>query len=164
MIISVRPAKVADAMSACTAVCRSIERCCVQDHRNDPERLAAWLRNKTPENFERWVSSDQHFCAVAEAGATLVGFAMCSHDELLLCYVVPEALRQGVGRTLVQAAEQRAASAGSTALQLESTRTALAFYQRHGYGRCGPPALFAGMEGYPMVKRLTPQRPQPGPR
>jgi GNAT superfamily N-acetyltransferase len=154
MNFSVRRARPEDAESACVAVRRSIEQCCVEDHQGDPERIAIWLHNKTPENFLAWIQGEKQICVVAEESSSVVGFGMSSTDEVLLCYVVPEALHRGVGRAVLGSLERLAAASGASALRLESTRTAMAFYGRNGFESCGPPVVFAGMEGYPLSKRL----------
>src|SRR3990167_9410302 len=61
----------------------------------------------------------------------------------------------GVGRAVRQAMERWAVAAGLTGLRLESTRTALPFYERHGFKASGPATTFAGMEGQPMSKRRS---------
>jgi GNAT superfamily N-acetyltransferase len=44
-----------DAQEACPVLRRSIIELCAADHGHDPELLAAWLANKTPENFAAWM-------------------------------------------------------------------------------------------------------------
>lgn len=46
--MKIRDAVAEDAIEACEALRRSITELCVADHRNDPDLLANWLRNKTP--------------------------------------------------------------------------------------------------------------------
>lgn len=154
MSFSVRRAKWEDAQVACSVVRRSIEECCHDDHRGNPDRLEAWLKNKTPGNFLGWIQSDELFCAVVEEESRVVGFGMSSTDEVLLCYVVPEALHRGAGKAMLQSIENWAVTSDTFALRLVSTRTATAFYRRNGFENCGPVAVFAGMEGYPLSKRL----------
>ncbi len=84
----------------------------------------------------------------------MVGFALLTQDKLALCYVVPQALHQGVGRALLLAAEAGARQACIAALVLESTRTAEAFYRRHGYEPAGAVQAWAGLQAQPMCKRL----------
>lgn len=142
------------AEAAYTAIRRSITHCCVLDHANDPVILAAWLVNKTPENLAAWMSAPAAVAWGAYRGDTMVGFALLSRATLALCYVMPEALHHGVGRALLQHVEAHAREVGLAALELESTRTAEAFYRRHGYVPHGAVQMWAGLQAQPMRKVL----------
>ncbi|MDR7150394.1 GNAT superfamily N-acetyltransferase [Hydrogenophaga palleronii] len=160
MTIHVRQARPEDAAAACRVVRNAIEQCCAEDHEGDPARMDAWLRNKTPENFVTWIQRDDLYCVVAGGKADVIGFGMASAaGELLLCYVAPAVLHQGVGKALLQEIEQWASAAGLTELRLESTKTALAFYKRNDFVACGPAVSFAGMAGHPMRKVLPDAAP-----
>eukprot|EP01041_Mallomonas_annulata_P036195 gene36195-59252_t len=86
----------------------------------------------------------------------MVGFALLVRATLAPCYVVPEALHQGVGRALLQHVEVHARKAGLAILDLESTRTAEHFYRRHGYVPHGAVQTWAGLKAQPMRKRRCP--------
>jgi GNAT superfamily N-acetyltransferase len=162
----VRRAQAIEAAQACDVVRQSITHCCALDHRHDPAVLAAWLANKTADHLAAWMAAPHAMAwgayrgvglgadRGAEAGSTMVGFALLTQDKLALCYVVPQALHQGVGRALLLAAEAGARQAGIAALVLESTRTAEAFYRRHGYEPAGAVQAWAGLQAQPMCKRL----------
>lgn len=161
MNIGSRIAPSADAGSVCHVLVRSITECCAEDHRDDPALLHLWLHNKTPDNVRAWLDAPECFAIVAEVGRSIVGFAIASGNQIALCYVVPEALHTGVGKAMLQAMEVHAAGSGIQTLQLESTRTAKAFYLRNGFVSAGPPVFAFGMEGQPMAKRLEQSRMQP---
>jgi len=57
MTFNVRRASPEDAEAVCNAVRISIEECCAEDHEGVAERLHAWLKNKSPENFRTWIQS-----------------------------------------------------------------------------------------------------------
>ena len=154
MIQEVRSATVADDIAICEVIRRSIAECCFADHRGEPTVISAWLENKTPENVVTWIQSPNSIAVVAIQEGGLVGFALATGDELALCYVLPEALHQGVGRQLLSAIEARSIAHGIAILRLESTITALQFYLRNGFIPSGPAQLWAGMAGQPMVKHL----------
>lgn len=156
MHIEIRTATASDTDSICEVIRRSISECCVADHMNDPVVLSAWLENKTPEHAAAWVQSANATAVVAVHGNRLVGFALSTGDALALCYVVPEALHQGIGKALLQAIESGTLSQGIRTLRLESTRTAQGFYVRNGFVVSGLPQVWAGVEGLPMVKALMP--------
>ena len=71
--LEVRPAEVSDAVAACTVLRRSIAECCVEDHRQDPAILAAWLGNKTPEMVASWFASPTNYSVVAVQDGVVVG-------------------------------------------------------------------------------------------
>lgn len=145
----------ADAAEAACAVTRqSITHCCVLDHANDATILTAWLANKTPENLAAWMAAPGAAAWGAYRGETMVGFALRAQATLALCYVVPEALHQGVGRALLVQVEAHAREVGLATLDLESTRTAEPFYRRHGYVPQGVVQTWAGLQAQPMRKRL----------
>lgn len=150
-IVTVGPS-VAEA--ACDVVRQSITHCCALDHHHDPAILAAWLSNKTPENVAAWISAPDAHAWGAYRGKATIGFALLTHATLALCYVLPQALHQGVGRALLQAAEARARAAGVAVLGLESTRTAAAFYRRNGFEPVGEAQAWAGLQAQPMRKVL----------
>ncbi|PJI97033.1 acetyltransferase (GNAT) family protein [Acidovorax sp. 69] len=142
------------AQAACTVVRQSITHCCTLDHHNDTTILATWLANKTPENLAVWISAPGAMAWGAYRGDTMVGFALLARSTLALCYVVPEALHQGVGRALLLEAEAQSRTWGLVALGLESTRTAEDFYRRHGYEPDGALQAWAGLQAQPMRKVL----------
>ncbi|WP_010457785.1 GNAT family N-acetyltransferase [Acidovorax radicis] len=140
------------AQAACTVVRQSITHCCALDHHHDTTILNAWLANKTPENLAAWITAPDATAWAAYCGEAMVGFALLTRTTLALCYAVPEALHQGVGRALLREAEARARELGLAALELESTRTAEAFYRRNGYEPAGAVQSWAGLQAQPMRK------------
>lgn len=132
----IRAASDKDAEQAVEVLRRSIMEVCVADHRNDAPTLERWLRNKTPERFHIWRSAPDNFMAVAVARdtQTICGLgAVRQSGDLDLCYVHPSWQRHGIGRGLLLALEAQAREWRLPALQLVSTLTARAFYERHGY-------------------------------
>lgn len=142
------------AAHACTVIRQSITHCCAIDHHNDAAILSAWLSNKTPENLAAWIAAPGAAAWGAYRGQAMVGFALLTRATLALCYVVPEALHQGVGRSLLLKAEAHARREGVITLSLDSTRTAEAFYRRNGYEPSGPTQAWAGLVAQPMRKHL----------
>lgn len=153
-LTAVRPVVADDAADACTVVRQSITHCCALDHHNDADILGAWLSNKTPENLAAWIAAPGAAAWGAYRGQAMVGFALLTRSTLALCYVVPEALHQGVGRALLLKAEAHARREGVITLSLDSTRTAEAFYRRNGYEPSGPVQAWAGLVAQPMRNHL----------
>src|SRR5574343_1734661 len=111
--LEVRPAEVSDAVAACTVLRRSIAECCAQDHKQDPAILAAWLGNKTPEMVASWFASPTNYSVVAVQDGVVVGVALLTGaGKLALCYLLPEARGQGVGKALLERVEAQACSWG----------------------------------------------------
>lgn len=99
MNVNTRKATTEDAQAACIVLRRSITECCVEDHHNNPELLAAWLQNKTPENVSAWFASNENFSVVAVSGEQVVGVGLLTKNgNLALCYALPEVRFTGVGK------------------------------------------------------------------
>ena len=152
----IRIATADDATKACAVLRQSITECCIQDHRNDPALIDAWLRNKTLENVAAWIDNPQFDSVVATAKSEILGFALSQHDEITLCYVLPDVRFTGVGKAMLHTLEVLARQRGVAVLRLDSTLTANAFYRRNGFASTGPTRLIFGMPALPMSKALFP--------
>lgn len=133
---------------------------CAPYYNNDDEILAQWLANKTPANVRRWIESDRSYCVVAVNGEGLVvGFASISGSEIMLNYVLPEALHQGIGKAMLQALETQAIASGIEEIEVVSTIPAKAFYERNGYVPNGAPRHVGRIIGdFPLVKAMPHSR------
>src|SRR5262245_14278205 len=163
MPITVRQATVDDAAGACDAIRRSIVELCHADHGGDETFLTRWLSNKTVENVARWISQRRHFVVAEEAGKILGAAAMLDSGKVILNYVAPEARFRGVSKALMQALEDRARADGVAECSVESSQTALRFYQSLGYVRTdlSYPLKLTGSPAIVLVKRLqTPDPPR----
>jgi GNAT superfamily N-acetyltransferase len=137
---SIRRAVPEDANVAIAVIRDSITRLCVAEHENDPLTLEPWLRNKTADNFARWIDSADNHIVVAELDSTIAGVAsLRGGSEIQLCYVAPDRKRLGVGTALLVALETQARASGSEKLSLNSTTGARSFYEHNGYSPSGPP-------------------------
>jgi GNAT superfamily N-acetyltransferase len=134
----IRRARNQDAAAACDVLRRSITELCRPDHGDDPALLDRWLANKTVENVRRWVAGT--YMVVAEVDGDIAGVAaMTDSGHVVLNYVAPRFRFRGVSKALLRRLEHVAAELGCTAVTLESTRTAYAFYRAAGYrGAAGP--------------------------
>lgn len=78
------------------------------------------------------------YILVAEDGRGIVGFAGLENSgHLSMLYVRPDAGRQGVGSSLLQALTERARSLGLTRLYAEASALSLPVFLRCGYVQCG---------------------------
>jgi GNAT superfamily N-acetyltransferase len=129
-----RRATVEDGPQAIEVLRRSIMELCVEDLDGDPERLDAWLANKTLADWSVWIKAPRATVFVAEEGDVIVGVgAVRSDGEVLLNYVSPDARFRGVSTALLAALEREAAARGAVAMTLTSTRTARRFYLARGF-------------------------------
>jgi len=136
--MQVRPAQIVDADDAIEVVRQSIQRLCERDHKGDPATLSLWLSNKTAENMRRWIDTHAVFVAIDEE--RIVGVAAVRADGyVLLNYVAPEARFRGASKSLIDEIEIWASGRGIECLALDSTATALRFYQSNGWTRAGQP-------------------------
>ncbi len=138
--VSVRRAAPEDAESAIAVVRDSITGLCVADHENDPVTLESWLRNKTTDNFARWITGADNHVVVAEVDSVIGGVAsLHARGEIQLCYVSPGRQRVGIGRALLVALEAAAKARGLPKVVLKSTSGARSFYEHNGYAPSGDP-------------------------
>ena len=152
----IRDAEPEDAAAACEVLRRSILELCAADHGDDPQILARWLRNKTPEDVRAWIDRPDATLLVAIETDAIVAVGMVTDTgELLLNFVSPDARFRGVSRTLLKALEARASARGAAVCRLESTETARRFYRSNGYVETGAATQkFEARSGYRMTKSL----------
>jgi GNAT superfamily N-acetyltransferase len=92
-----------------------------------------WRENRIAEVF---IDQVWAFCLVAVSGGEIAGFAHLSSDEVTSLHVDPSAKRQGIGRSLMAAAETQLRSHGYGRLRVETEEfntPAHAFYAALGY-------------------------------
>ena len=136
-----RPAQPHDAPEIARLLRRSITELCAADHGNDPDILARWLANKTPESVAAWLAAPGQRVVVAEVDGRMVGVAGAREDgSVLRNYAAPGFTRRGVGTALMADLEAWMRARGAREARLESTLTARPFYQAVGYREHAPPA------------------------
>ena len=154
--IEIRRAGPDDAQAACDLLRRAIAEGCEEDHRDRPGLLDTWLGNKTPATVATWFATASNHAVVAERGGQLVGLALLTQaGKLALCYVLPEAMRTGVGRALLAAVEAQARAWCIGKLHLHSPASAAGFFARHGYANAGKEKACFGLECDFMWKSLA---------
>ena len=155
MNATLRKAEAEDAEEACKVLCRSIQECCHEDHRDDPAILKSWLANKTPENIRSWFQSPG-YSIVADLEGRLVGVGMLSAGgRIMLCYIVPEMRFQGLGAKILKKLEHEALKRGLQVLQVGSTKTAHDFYKRNGYRDTNVAKSAFGLKAMEMEKNFN---------
>ena len=136
-MFKIREAVEKDASDACAVLIRSIKEVCAKDYPND-EFMAEWLENKTPENIKLWINHPETYEVVCvDENDKVVGFsAITLSGEILLNYLVPEALYKNNGKAMLAALENRVIKNGVENIRVSSSITAKDFYERNGFSRC----------------------------
>jgi putative acetyltransferase len=103
-----------------------------------PEIRHDWSPPLTAERIDSYLRSEaraEETTLVAVVDARIVGFAsiVATLGELRAVYVRPDVGRRGVGGMLLNAVEQLARDRGVEELHLDSSLTAVRFYEKHGY-------------------------------
>lgn len=156
MSILVRPARPADVPAMSRVLTASIIELCAADHGNDPEAIAAWTRNKTPDGVATMLANTNLLMFVAEASGKIgaVG-AVTPTGEIALNYVAPDMRLLGLSKALLARLEAELLSLGFAEGRLEATMTARRFYESAGWQADGPQASGRVVNGYPMKKALA---------
>jgi len=157
-MFAVRPAERRDAEAAVDVVRRSITESCTADHRGDADTLAKWLSNKTVQHFVSWLANEDNYCVIAEVRGLLSGVGLLQRSgEIVLFYLDPSAQRQGIGKAIHSALEEKAKTWGLPKLKLDSTLLACPFYESLGYRATGAARpRFGVLQSYPYEKTLQP--------
>ena len=154
--IDVCQAQVSDAAEACRVLRRSISEVCGPDYGHDPDIMAEWLANKTPESVTAWIEDPINVSVVAKHGDEVIGFAVLRENTILLNYVAPEYLRRGAGRLMLAALERHAIADGLTELRCVSTITARSFYEAGGFEAAGEATCLGNVIGeFPLRKCIA---------
>ncbi len=122
-----------------------------------PQEIEVWLARKSPEKEEARIGAGEVYVCIGDDEA-LLGYGSRTGDRIAALYVAPDRQGQGVGSMLLEQLERDAIAEGIEVLELNSTLTAVGFYQYHGYEALGRTQCFeAGgqtLEAVAMQKRL----------
>lgn len=153
----IREAQAADAEAMAGILVRSIREICGPAYGNDKRVIGLWCANKTPTMMTRMLADPGYFSVVAETPDGLRGLGMLDRQgEIVLCYVLPEVLYQGVGKGILIALEKKARELGFKQLKLKSTLNAVPFYARNGYRPQGDYEMFLGqIPCLPLTKDIS---------
>lgn len=153
LMVTVRQADPGDVPAMSRVLIDSITELCAADHDNDPARLAAWTRNKTPEGVTAMLANPRNRLFVAELdGAVVAVGAISDGGQITLNYVAARARFRGVSKAMLAALEAELIVLGFGEGRLEATATAREFYQAAGWVADGPQATGRMVNGYPMKK------------
>lgn len=137
--MTLRRATVFDVFDLSRVLIRSITQLCRADHRDDPQAIAKWTANKTPDSIRDWIKGGAHIWLAEHAGqvAAVGGLREC---DITLLYIDPDHTGLGIGSAMLNRLEAELIASGQSEARLEATRTAQEFYERHGWrltGQCG---------------------------
>ncbi len=98
-----------------------------------PSQLSAWRGNRSAASYAAPIANGAIIVAVESD--TMIGFGQLSVADASVeaVYVLPARTREGVGKRLLSALEQRACSYGLVQLSLDASLNAEAFYAACGY-------------------------------
>ena len=156
-MVSIRQITDGDAETLSKVLCASIRELCSADHKNDPEVIARWIANKTPEHMAQWIADPHLTLVLAERDEQPAGVGCISDQgEVLLNYVAPAHRFCGVSFAILAHLEAALAERGITKARLTSSETAHRFYRRAGWMDAGESPIVLGLRGFPMEKSLQP--------
>lgn len=116
------------------------------------ERLQPLIDYFTPAKVAA-LAAERH-CLVAEADGRVVGTAALDGDEVVTCFVHPDAQGAGVGTQLLSALEGVARGAGARRLCVQASLRGAPFYARRGFMAVGEQVEGVAGPHVPMAKLL----------
>ena len=128
---------------------------CHADHRGDAAAIADWAGDGSAEKFLKLLAQPGMVLLVAERDDVIVGLGARAGQLVTLNYVDPAQRFSGVSKAIMAALERGMVEDGFDSARLNSTITAMQFYDSLGWRRQGEP-LPDGSR--PMRKTLA--RPQ----
>lgn len=134
MTITILPAKAQHAPIILKLRCASITELCYADHGGEVEALDEWANNKTLDDMLTLIESLDCHMIVAKLNDEIAGMGSVNqHGRILMNYVDPEFRFKGVSKAIMAALEDYIRSGGRQQASLESSKTALEFYQSCGW-------------------------------
>jgi putative acetyltransferase len=123
----------------------SVERLCCGDY--SAEQIAMWLDGRDPSTYIDAVRKGTMW--VAE-GDRILGFVATDGIEVTKLFVAGDCAFAGVGRQLLHTALNHIAATGAVTAYLESTRTAVKFYEKSGFHVVGHGVFTRGNSAIPL--------------
>ena len=154
-MIAVRPAVEADIEAMSAVMTASVAELCGADHHDDPDNIAAWVSNRTPQGVAKMLANPRQSFFVAEREGEVAAVGAVNRDGVVIFnYVSPAHRFQGVSRALLKHLEEVLRDWGHAEGKLTSTITAHRFYLDAGWSDDGAPDTTGFAVSYPMRKRL----------
>jgi putative acetyltransferase len=149
--MDIRKATVDDALSIMQLHERSVLELCRDDY--TPEQLKDWLSISTLERYQ--IRLERHRAYLAEQDGKMIGYVRWHPETNELCsiFVDPDFVRQGVATKLMEVAEKDAKDRGVEELWLDSSLTAVPFYEAIGWNYVEQ-SMHGTLECVKMTKKL----------
>ena len=126
-----RPFVPGDTPALCELYAQSIDELCAEDY-DDEQRLAWISRAADGRAFGQRLAA--MVTLVVKVDSDCGGFAALKDNTVLeMLYVNPHYAGEGIGTALAEAVERIAAGRGSTEITVESSDTAVPFFEQRGY-------------------------------
>lgn len=129
-MLTIRRAERSDAEAAFDIRTRAILHQCSAAY--TPEQLRLWTEIPLTEKYRNWVEKDYHL-ACLDGVPIATGFINFQTGELGALFVLPDHMRQGIGKVMIHHFERLASEAGLGQVNLEATLNAFEFYRRCGF-------------------------------
>jgi GNAT superfamily N-acetyltransferase len=158
----IRKAKPGEESAIHEAHMRSIREVCIKDH--GEEEVRGWGNRPLGNRWTQAIKEDHVWVVVLQKKICGQGYLKISETNgektarIHGLYLTPEVLHKGVGFKLANLMIEKAKESGATAVTLDSSLTAHAFYKRLGFNDCGPMERTdiggSFVRGYPMILKL----------
>ncbi|AHD02303.1 GNAT family acetyltransferase [Leisingera methylohalidivorans DSM 14336] len=152
--MQIRPATVFDVFAMSQVLIASIRDLCRADHGGDAAKIADWTADKSPAHIRSWIDGPGRYWLAERGGSAEAVGGLDPDGAVSLLYVSPNAAGRGSGSVLLGHLEAELRRADHSDGRLNATRTALGFYQHHGWQRVDAPEGCCGTSGVPMRKPL----------
>lgn len=149
----IRRARLEDQTAIHEAHMRSIREVCIKDH--GEEEIRGWGYRTVGERWKKPIQ--QGTVWVIERYELIYGVAYIDVQPVVnlqpahihALYLVPEALKQGLGSMMLGMMCEEAREHGAKSITLDSSLTAYRFYKHHGFQEYGP-LKWTEIGGYPV--------------
>ena len=146
---SIRPARLSDAAAISATIERALR---IANARDYPASVIDRnVANNTPAIIAARIAND--YVVVGEIDGRVFGTASLNGDAVKGVFVDPDVHGKGVGGALIREIERLAREQQIEELRLQSSITAVGFYQRHGFSLVRE-VWFGEERTYVMLRRL----------
>lgn len=129
--MNIRKARISDVQFISTLIQDTLEKINVADY--SLQEIEAWKGADTPKKIKERIQDKGRYICVAENDNQIVGVGSLKGNEITAIYVKSDMIGKGVGSLVLAYIEKIARQKGSTELSMDSSLTAVDFYEKHGY-------------------------------
>ncbi|MCL5784790.1 MAG: GNAT family N-acetyltransferase [Patescibacteria group bacterium] len=129
----IRKAKISEVREISLLTQDTIRKVNAKDY--SPEQIKVWKKTDTEEKVKERMQDKNRFTCIAIENNQIVGVGSLKDDEITAIYVSANYLRKGIGAKILAYLEQKAYKMGVRKLKVDSSLTAMEFYEKHGFGK-----------------------------